>query len=92
MARSQCRREQGLPGTISDFSFQSAHWVFNMVANYAYGRYELVRVSPAHTVLIRLIDCTDTRRYELAHERPCIRADHCTHRLRNLLLFLRSLF
>jgi hypothetical protein len=38
MGRSTCRRTKQLPGTITDFSLDSAHWLFNLVANYAYTR------------------------------------------------------
>jgi dipeptidase len=42
MGRSACRRAKNLTGTITDFSFQAAHWVFNMVSNYAYSRYDAI--------------------------------------------------
>lgn len=43
--RDDCRKQLGLPGTVRDFSFQSMHWVTNMVANYAYSRFD--EIAPA---------------------------------------------
>jgi len=38
--RDDCREQMGLPGTIQKFSLQSMFWVTNMIANYAYSRYD----------------------------------------------------
>ena len=38
--RSVCRRSRGLPGTVTDFSFESAWWINNLVADVAYTRYD----------------------------------------------------
>lgn len=50
--RSSCRAEFGLPGNISKFSLQAMHWVGQMVANYAYSRYNVI----APAVRARLIE------------------------------------
>jgi dipeptidase len=42
MGRTACRRTKSLPGSITEFSFNSAHWIWNLIANYAYQRYELI--------------------------------------------------
>ena len=42
MGRSECRRRKGLPGTLTNFSMASAHWVFNLVSNFAYTHYDVV--------------------------------------------------
>lgn len=43
--RDSCREALGLPGTATKFSFQSMFWVCNLVANYAYSRYD--QIAPA---------------------------------------------
>ena len=40
--RSVCRRARGLPGTTTEFSLDSMHWVMNLVANYAMTRYDQI--------------------------------------------------
>merc|ERR1719424_1050715 len=40
--RSACREASGLPGTITKFSMKSMHWIVQMVANYAYSRYDVI--------------------------------------------------
>jgi dipeptidase len=42
--RAACREAFGLPGTITKFSLDAMHWVGQLVANFAYDRYE--RVAP----------------------------------------------
>lgn len=39
---SWCREKQGLPGTVTKFTFKSIHWITQMVANYAYSSYAAV--------------------------------------------------
>lgn len=59
LARAQTRYGQvpqagvatAVPGDALHFSFESAWWVFNLVANYAYGRYSVVSADiSAHVV------------------------------------------
>lgn len=40
IGRSECRRLRGLPGTITDFSFNNAWWVNNIVADVVYTRFD----------------------------------------------------
>jgi len=39
-SRSACRREAGLPGTVTDLSLDNAWWLNNMVADQVYTRYD----------------------------------------------------
>eukprot|EP00935_MAST-01C_sp_MAST-1C-sp1_P002329 g2329.t1 len=59
MGRTSCRHKENLPGTITDFSFDSAHWVWNLIANYAYANYE--RVEPDIRAELR---CTEARYFD----------------------------
>jgi len=61
--RSACRLAAGLKGTITNFTFDEAHWVFNMVSNYAYDHYEF-----AHPVVQSEIVKVEERFFELAEE------------------------
>ncbi|KAJ1457988.1 peptidase family C69-domain-containing protein [Pelagophyceae sp. CCMP2097] len=38
--RKQCRLDRGLPGTVTDFSLESAWWLNNVVADNVYTRYD----------------------------------------------------
>jgi len=40
--RAACRKAFGLPGNITKFSLQTMHWVTQLVANYAYSRYDQI--------------------------------------------------
>eukprot|EP00929_Paragymnodinium_shiwhaense_P002818 TRINITY_DN103117_c0_g1_i1.p1 TRINITY_DN103117_c0_g1~~TRINITY_DN103117_c0_g1_i1.p1 ORF type:complete len:608 (-),score=54.10 TRINITY_DN103117_c0_g1_i1:41-1864(-) len=40
--RAACRKAFGLPGNITKFSLQTMHWVTQLVANYAYSRFNQV--------------------------------------------------
>lgn len=44
-SRDPCRESFKLPGTVRKFSFRSMWWVSNMIANYAYSRYD--QIAPA---------------------------------------------
>jgi hypothetical protein len=59
--RSQCRLDAGLKGTITNFTFDEAHWVFNMVGNFAYDHYEY-----AHPTIQQEIVKVEAEFFELA--------------------------
>lgn len=42
LGRATCREALGLPGTITKFSTQAMHWVGQLIANYAYSRYDII--------------------------------------------------
>lgn len=44
-SRDACREQAGLPGTIQKFSLDSMFWVTNMVANFAYSRYDEISLA-----------------------------------------------
>lgn len=44
-ARSSCRVNAGLPGTVTEFSWDSMHWVTQVIGNFAYSSYADISVA-----------------------------------------------
>jgi dipeptidase len=66
-SRDKCKEEFGIPGTIDKFSFDSMFWVTNLVANYAYSRFDEIapfvheRLAKVESRLIAEVEAQDAK-------------------------------
>lgn len=71
-SRDKCKEDFGLPGTIQNFSFNSMFWVTNLVANFAYSRFDAIapavyqRLAQIESRLIAEVEAEDRALTELS--------------------------
>lgn len=64
-SRDYCKESFGLPGTIRNFSIDSMFWVTNLVANWAYSRYDAIspavyqKLAEVESRLLAAVDASD---------------------------------